>query len=69
MIKNFENKYGNPNKTIMVVGDYDKGDNNMKGKEPTICKNLEEYLKMQVIKHIWLMNLEHQNFVIVVMKK
>ena len=38
MIKNFENKYGKPNKTILVVGDYDKGDNNMKGKEPTICK-------------------------------
>ena len=38
MIKNFENKYGKPNKTILVVGDYDKGDNNMKRKEPTICK-------------------------------
>lgn len=38
MIKNFENKYDKPNKTILVVGDYDKGDNNMKGKEPTICK-------------------------------
>jgi hypothetical protein len=23
-----------PNKTILVIGDYDKGDNNMKGKEP-----------------------------------
>jgi hypothetical protein len=22
MIKNFENKYGKPNKTILVVGDY-----------------------------------------------
>ena len=32
MIKNFENKYGKPNKTILVVGDYDKFDNNMKKK-------------------------------------
>ena len=37
-IKNFKNKYGKPNKTILVVGDYDKCDNNMKAKEPTICK-------------------------------
>jgi len=38
MVKNFQNKYGNPNKTIFVMGDYDKGDYHMKGKEPVICK-------------------------------
>ena len=45
MIKNFENKYGKPNKTILVVGDYDKDDNNMKGKEPTICKKFRRIFK------------------------
>jgi hypothetical protein len=45
MIKNFENKYGKPNKTILVVGDYDKGDNNMKGKEPTICKKFRRIFR------------------------
>ena len=38
MVKNFENKFGTPDKTIYVLGDYDKGDYNMKGKEPVICK-------------------------------
>jgi hypothetical protein len=38
MVKNFSNKYGNPDKTIFVMGDYDKGDYHMKGKEPVICK-------------------------------
>jgi hypothetical protein len=38
MIKNFENKYGKPSKTILVIGDWDKGDYNMKGKEPIIFR-------------------------------
>jgi len=51
MIKIFENKYGKHNKTILVVGD-----NNMKGKKPTICKRFKNaYYKTY--------------FVIVVMKK
>ena len=45
MIKNFENKYGKPNKTILVVGDYDKSNNNMKGKEPTICKKFRRIFR------------------------
>jgi hypothetical protein len=45
MIKNFASKYGNPNKTILVLGDYDKCDNNMKGKEPTICKKIRRIFK------------------------
>lgn len=38
MISNFQNKYGSPEETIFVMGDYDKGDYNIKGKEPVICK-------------------------------
>jgi len=38
MIKNFSNKYGKPDKTLFVIGDYDKGDYSMRGKEPAICK-------------------------------
>jgi hypothetical protein len=53
MITNFENKYSKPNKTILVVGDYNKGDNNIKGKNQQYVKSLEEYLEMQVIKYIW----------------
>jgi hypothetical protein len=45
MINNFQNKYGEPEETT-----YDKGNYNMKGKEPVICK-IEEYLQMLDIKH------------------
>jgi hypothetical protein len=45
MIKNFEKKYGKPNKTIFVIGDYDKSDSNMKGKEPTICKKFRRIFR------------------------
>lgn len=38
MVKNFTNKFGSPENTIYVMGDYDKGSYNMKGKEPVICK-------------------------------
>ena len=44
MIKNFEKKYGKPDKTIFVMGDYDKGEN-MKGKEPTICKKFRRIFR------------------------
>jgi len=45
MVKNFQNKYGNPDKTIFVMGDYDKGDYHMKGKEPVICKKFRRIFK------------------------
>jgi hypothetical protein len=45
MIKNFQNEYGNPTDTIFVIGDWDKGDYNMKGKEPTICKKFRRIFK------------------------
>ncbi len=44
MIKNFEKKYGKPDKTIFVMGDYDKGEH-MKGKEPTICKRFRRIFR------------------------
>jgi hypothetical protein len=45
MIKNFSNKFGSPDKTLFIMGDYDKGDNNMKGVEPTICKKFRRIFK------------------------
>jgi len=45
MVKNFSNKFGNPEKTIFVMGDYDKGDYHMKGLEPVICKKFRRIFK------------------------
>jgi hypothetical protein len=40
MINNFKNKYGKPEDVIVVLGDYDKGNHNMKGKEPIINRRI-----------------------------
>ncbi len=45
MIQNFQNKYGKPEETIFVMGDYDKGDYHMKGKEPVICKKFRRIFR------------------------
>ena len=45
MLKNFENKFGSKENVLVVMGDYDKGSNNMKGKEPTICKKFRRLFK------------------------
>ena len=45
MINNFENKFGKPNKVIIVFGDHDKGSHNMKGIEPVICKKFRRIFK------------------------
>jgi len=45
MIKNFENSFGNVKNTIVIVGDYDKGNNHMRGKEPCITKRIRYLLK------------------------
>jgi hypothetical protein len=45
MIQNFQNKYGTPEGTVFVMGDYDKGGYNMKGKEPVICKKFRRLFK------------------------
>jgi hypothetical protein len=44
MIKNFKKKYGEPKDVIFVMGDYDKGEN-MKGKEPVICKKFRRIFR------------------------
>jgi len=45
MIDNFKNKFGTPDKVIIVFGDHDKGQNNMKGLEPSICKKFRRIFK------------------------
>ena len=45
MINNFENKFGTPNKVIIVFGDHDKESHNMKGIEPVICKKFRRIFK------------------------
>jgi len=45
MVKNFSNKYGSPDNTIFVMGDYDKGDYNMKGVESVICKKFRRIFR------------------------
>jgi hypothetical protein len=44
MIKNFEKKFGKPKDAIFVMGDYDKGEN-MRGKEPVICKKFRRIFR------------------------
>lgn len=45
MIENFKNKLGTPDKVIIVFGDHDKGQHNMKGLEPSICKKFRRIFK------------------------
>lgn len=45
MIKNFTNKFGKSEDVLFVIGDYDKGDYNMRGKEPAICKKFRRIFK------------------------
>ena len=45
MIKNFTKKFGNKEDILIVFGDYDKGNYNMKGKEPSICKKFRRIFK------------------------
>jgi len=45
MIENFKNKFGTPDKIIIVFGDHDKGQHNMKGLEPSICKKFRRIFK------------------------
>ena len=45
MINNFKNKFGNPEDTIFIIGDYDRGDYHRKGKEPTILKRFRKIFK------------------------
>ena len=45
MIKNFSNKFGKPDDCIIVLGDYDKGEHNMKGKEPIINRRIRKIFR------------------------
>jgi len=45
MIKNFSNKFGKPDECIVVLGDYDKGEHNMKGKEPIINRRIRKIFR------------------------
>ena len=45
MIKNFTKKFGEPNDVLFIMGDYDKGSNNISGLEPTICKKFRKIFK------------------------
>jgi hypothetical protein len=45
MLNNFEKAYPNTESTIVIIGDYDKGSNHMKGKEPCITKKLRKILR------------------------
>lgn len=45
MVKHFSNKFGKPESTIFVMGDYDKGSYTMKGVEPVICKKFRKIFK------------------------
>ena len=45
MIQNFTKKFGNKEDIIIVMGDFDKGNYNMKGKEPAICKKFRRLFK------------------------
>lgn len=44
MIKNFIIKFGNPKDLIIAFGDYSKGEN-MRGKEPAICKRFRRLFR------------------------
>jgi hypothetical protein len=45
MIKNFSNKFGKPDDCIVILGDYDKGEHNMKGKEPIINRRIRKIFR------------------------
>ena len=50
MIKNFSNKFGKPDECIVVLGDYDKGEHNMKGKEPIINRRIRKIFRNNYYK-------------------
>ena len=45
MIKNFSNKFGKPDECTVILGDYDKGEHNMKGKEPIINRRIRNIFR------------------------
>jgi hypothetical protein len=57
MLNNFEKTYPNPESTIVIIGDYDKGSNHMKGKEPCITKKIRKILRKRY--RVYLINEFH----------
>jgi phage tail tube protein FII len=57
MLNNFEKAYPNPESTIVIIGDYDKGSNHMKGKEPCITKKIRKILRKRY--RVYLINEYH----------
>lgn len=55
MIKNFSNKFGKSDDCIVVLGDYDKGEHNMKGKEPIINRRIRKIFRNNGYK-VYLIN-------------
>jgi len=45
MINNFGKKFGSKEDVIFVMGDFDKGNNHMKGVEPVICKKFRRIFR------------------------
>ena len=45
MINNFGKKFGSKEDVIFICGDYDKGNNHMKGVEPVICKKFRRIFR------------------------
>jgi hypothetical protein len=45
MIHNFEEKFGSSKEVMFIMGDYDKGTNNMKGVEPVICRKFRKIFR------------------------
>ncbi len=55
LIKNFEEKYGGPEKTQLIWGDYDNKGKNIKNKEPIITKGLRNVFRRYGYK-VYLIN-------------
>ncbi len=50
MINKFEKKIGSSKKTIVVVGDWDEGNNFKRNNEPAICKRTKWLLRKRGYK-------------------
>ena len=55
MILNFRKKFGKPEDTIVLMGDYDEKGKYLKGKEPTICSKIRYLLRTAKYK-VYLIN-------------
>ena len=45
MVNHFIDVFGGPKNVMFIMGDYDRGSYNMKGKEPVICKKFRKLFK------------------------